>query len=415
MRQRDHIVKLEGVAQRRDAAKQGSIEAHLATQAQLSDNKTVALLMRQQAEIIAQKKALEAEIETIEKRQAAIAIAAVRDTAPASAVEKVVVARVSKAAQTRAELEALREAKEKQDHLEEEIRADNIRRLRAVNTVHRAKVSIFDPTQTAGIGLLDEMSYMEMKERLASERARAEVKELNRRGDIIEAKLKKAHDLEARANSVLRARQVKAEANKAYYANKREEEKKNQDQVERAREIAAVRLEGDLRDMREAKKREAQALAAEQERIAREQAYLGAASGAVEENREKELLMAKERQIATQQRRASYDARKALEAQKIDRENKHILKKSLDSERQARDREREDTVKEESRDAVRKIKAEVLRKKMLAASSRHQHTVTAKVKEDFNPYAAAITAEGLAKSKAYAKKLETRQLLTSSR
>ena len=42
------------------------------------------------------------------------------------------------------------------------------------------------------------MSYMEMKERLAAEKKRAEVAELEKRSDIIEAKLKRAKDLEHR-------------------------------------------------------------------------------------------------------------------------------------------------------------------------------------------------------------------------
>ena len=411
MRKRDHTSKIEGVAARREQAKQGAIEAAIAIENQLKDNQTVAALMREQAEVIVRKKELEREIEQIEKRQGALKIAAVRDVAPALAVEKVIKERIAVGAKTREELAALIAAKEEEDRQEELIRADKIRQLRAVNTVHRAHITVFDPTKTAGLPLLSEMSYMEMKERLAAEKARAEVVELNKRSDIIEAKLKKARDLEHRTLTVLRAREVKKEANKEYYAARREKEATEKVEVEKKREVAAVKLEEELREMREAKRAEVVRLKAEQDRVARQQAYLGAASGAVEENSAKELLMAKERQISQLQSRAKYEAVKSEEARLLDYENKISVRRIAKAEKFAREREREAIVAEESKDAVRKIKAEIARKKGLAALSRAQHEVTAKVKADFNPYAMQITAEGLEKSKAYARKLQTTRAL----
>eukprot|EP01035_Chromulina_nebulosa_P018091 gene18091-23740_t len=49
---------------------------------------------------------------------------------------------------------------------ENELRADKIRQLKAVNTIHKKTVKIFDPTEISGQGFLDEMSYLEMKSRL---------------------------------------------------------------------------------------------------------------------------------------------------------------------------------------------------------------------------------------------------------
>ena len=406
MRERDHQVKLENVASRREQARQGAEDAAEAMKNQLQDNQTVAQLMREQAEIIVQKKAIENEIAAIEKRQKALQIAAVRDVAPGVAVEKVVISRVENGKRTREELEALRLAKEAADRVEEEQRADKIRQLRAVNTVHKARISVFDPTKTAGIGLLDEMSYMEMKERVAAEKMRAEVVELNKRSDIIEAKLKKAKDLEHRTLTVLRAREVKAEANKEYYAARREREAAAVLEAEKKREAAAIKLEAELREHRDKNRRAAEALKAEQDRVARQQAYLGAASGAVEENRERQLLMAKERQIKQQQSRAKYEATKNEEALHIDRKNKDLYRRAAAAEKVAVAKEKDVLFAEEARDAVDKIKAEVLRKKGLAATSRAQHEVTAKVKADFNPYAMEITREGLEKSRLHRAKVD---------
>ena len=61
----------------------------------------------------------------------------------------------------REELEIARLAKEESDRLEEELKADKIRQLRALNTVHKKHIVVFDPTQTAGIGLLGNTIYSE--------------------------------------------------------------------------------------------------------------------------------------------------------------------------------------------------------------------------------------------------------------
>jgi hypothetical protein len=37
-----------------------------------------------------------------------------------------------------------------------------------VNTVHKKHITVFDPTQTSNVGILDEISYMEMKVRIGN-------------------------------------------------------------------------------------------------------------------------------------------------------------------------------------------------------------------------------------------------------
>ena len=69
----------------------------------------------------------------------------------------------------------------------------------------------------------------------------------------------------------------------------------------KAVEEAALVLEVDLRKHREVKREEQAALLAEQERIKRQQQYLGAAMGAVEEARFDQQMLAMERAIVTSQ------------------------------------------------------------------------------------------------------------------
>ena len=66
-----------------------------------------------------------------------------------------------------------------------EIRADKIRQLRAENDLIKKQVTVFDPTEIKGAGFLDEMSYLEMKIRLANEKERVEREEADRRERIL--------------------------------------------------------------------------------------------------------------------------------------------------------------------------------------------------------------------------------------
>ena len=47
-----------------------------------------------------------------------------------------------------------------------------MRQLKALSEVPRKHVKVFDPTESVGLGLLDEMSLVEMKERLSINKVR---------------------------------------------------------------------------------------------------------------------------------------------------------------------------------------------------------------------------------------------------
>ncbi len=410
-RERDAQDKLEQVALRREQAKQGSIEAAKATQTLLSDNRTLAKLVRQQAGVIAQKKKKEYELEKLQKQTTVSKIIEVRDVAPGKAVQKVLRGRIEAGVKAREEMDVLLVNKEKEDKIAEEELADRIRQLRAVNEVHRDQIKVFDPTQSSGKGFLDEMSYMEMKERQAIARAKEEVQVQNKRDDILESKQKKARDLDRRAQSVAKARQVRNEAFK-------EEQKKAKEAIEtkklieeRKRESAAVKLDAELTESRNKTIAERQALKEEQDRIKRAQAYLGASAGQKEEFNQMQLLSAQERKI------------KAIQEENHERQvlNEGIKEKSvinrqrvLKARRVAKAKdmaEKEELVRHERREATRKIKEEVLSKKTQAATSRVQAERTAKVRSDFNPYAESMRKETVELGRTHMMKLSAMRTL----
>lgn len=397
----DDQAKLENVLMRRRQAKESSEEAHRANEKLLADNIKVASLMRKQARMIDEKRAAENEVVILSRQVTVSKITEVRDHNPHVARESVANTRRAVAAEARVELEAMLAAKAVQDKIAEEAQADKIRQLRAENDVHKSRISVFDPTKVSGIAFLDNMSYMEMKERTAARSAKEESKEMNKRGDILEAKQKRAMDLQNRADSVLRARKVKAEAFKAYYSDRRAQDEAKKEMGEKQRASAAIQLEEELRFNRTRKNEAAAALLAEQEKIKRAQAYLGAAAGQKEEAAAEQLQMARERAIKAQQVEYKRTAKKLEEIKSTESKNRVTLIRDRATEKAEIQKGKDAEALIDRREAVRKIKDDVLHKKATANTSRLQAVKTQRVREEFNPYAEDMRRESVELSKGY--------------
>lgn len=393
MKKRDEHEKLEQVVLRREQAKQSAEDAKEAMVKQREDNKAVADLLREQADAIARRKQLESEIAILENQQIVQAVNEENERKLKEAREKLALERAVQGRRAREELEQARLAKEEEDRMEEERRADKIRQLRALNTVHKKHIVVFDPTQVAGVGVLDEMSFMEMKERLETERRRAEEHEEFKRKEILEAKNKRAKDLEERSLSVMRARQVKADATRQQLQRKKDQEQEEAEVKEKIRAAAAVKLEKELAVNREYKRAEAAALKAEEERIRRQQQYLGAAAGLVEETRAEQQLMGLERETKASQVRAKEAVAGVEISIKSDKVNRETLKRHQSRDHAAELKAKELHAMEEKADRMEKIKLDFLRKKGMVKDGRVQHDKTRTVLVEHNPYSASISAE----------------------
>lgn len=395
MKDRDHLEKLKLVALRREQAKMSQVEAKDATAKQREDNKMLADMLREQADAIKEQKILEEEIDIMKNQEKAHAIAAIRDTRPGIERTRVQEERVGVAKDIREDLEKMRILKAEEDKVAEEVQADKIRQLRAVNTVHKKHITVFDPTYVSGVGILDEVSYMEMKERTKHDKIKAKEDEDYKRQEIIEAKQKRALDLDRRANSMLNARKVKADANKAYYQNKREDKQREQERVEKAREEAAIVLEAELKERRHLAKIEKEKLLAEQELIRKKQQFMGLASGQVEETRAEQMLKAKQREISLIQTRARDLALINEDSNRADRRNKVSLVQAEKKAKVIELKEQEATMRHERKLAVEKTKQSVIEKKEMFKSGQLQHERTATVKIEHNPYAHRISEDSL--------------------
>ncbi|EEY62122.1 uncharacterized protein PITG_21258 [Phytophthora infestans T30-4] len=210
MQQQDEENYRREVETRRLEMVQAQFDAMEAARQAKLENREVAIEMKTQAKTRAVEREKE-ENELVEKyRHLTEDVKRVRDTAPREAEAQV---REENARQRDALLEFLateRDRKAQQDAKERAAREDLIRQIRALDKVHREHVAVFDPTETAQLGLLEEMSLAELRERL---RVRSEDQkrwEESRRDTILTDKQEKSADLLDKATSAARRRRATA-------------------------------------------------------------------------------------------------------------------------------------------------------------------------------------------------------------
>jgi hypothetical protein len=393
MRERDETEKLKHVSMRRDQAKQSSEEAKYAMQKQQEDNAQIASMVREQGDVIKRQMVLEREIEMLTKQDIVQTVISVRETKPQEASERMLKERSEKGKSVRIELEQKRIAKAQEDREQEEIKADRIRQLRALNTVHKAHVVVFDPTETAGIGLLDEMSYMEMKERQKIEKRKQDEQIQLKTIEIHKEKTKKQLDLERRSESIYRARQLKAEANRSLREKTLAQRSKEKSDLEEARVIADQQWECELAVRQASKKAERDALAAEEERIKRQQQYLGVAHGQVAVLREREMQMARDRQVLKLQEEFDMLMSHNEETTAKEKANKIVLSKRETKACNAIEQDRAEQFSFEKQSSIQKIKEDVVYKKTMFNEGQIQHERTKTTLYETNPYGAKISQD----------------------
>lgn len=170
------------------------------------ENKRIASTMRQaskQGEILLQQ---EKEMAEAENRIAMEEIKKHRELAPREAEDKIKEQNQIKRNELKDKLAQEWKLKKQQDAIEQERRQDLIRQIRALDLVHREHVAVFDPTESSNLGLLDEMSLVELRERLALQKVKTKQAEEEKRSQILSSKSDKENALRQRLETISKFR-----------------------------------------------------------------------------------------------------------------------------------------------------------------------------------------------------------------
>jgi len=313
-RKEDEAEKLRLVEQRRMESAASQQEARLATQRREEENQKLAAEMRDEGArgIETRKLTHIAEVEERRKR-----VCEVQETRDAPAIVRAKIERKNKVAnrEMRAEQKRREEAKRLEDELEQKRRNDLIAQIRALERVPTKRVTQFDPTESGGHGLLEEMSLLELKERLAMNEMREKKNQMELRQKIIQNRIGKEKAMKARLEVIRRARTA------AYAANRKAR------QVQRERDAEIARLEQEVKDeakiklaeklaaIREQREGEIQRLQDEEDRVQKRNMFLGAAKDMVEQRTQQDFVKGLERRARETQKREQLEAKRREDIQ----------------------------------------------------------------------------------------------------
>lgn len=391
MQKKDIQGRREQVERVRTLAKQSAEEARQAMEKQRGDNAELAAHIKAESVEMQKQLELETKMRQMMNEQMVKEVIAVREHAPKEAQLKVLEERKIRRDAIREEMAVLLAEKEEELRAAQMVREDRVKQLKAVHEVHREHVKVFDPTESIGIGLLDEMSLVEMKERLAINKVREDEAEQKKRVEIIEAREKKQMNLRKRIENITRIRAAQAASNKEARAKIRDEEAVELKVKDLERKEGNMRLLAELDARREAEQNERRALREEEERRQNAQAFGGQGTYASEENHFSELLDGAEREVTLRQGEAQraakiYEATKqvAREAVEVNTKRTQVTKKRFYAT-QAEEIERK------RKELIAKSKTDIIAKKTAFQTQREKQK---RVKEQIiamNPYANTIT------------------------
>jgi hypothetical protein len=242
MKEQDDRGRREQVERVRSLAKQSAVEARAAIAQQRQDNADVAARIKVESEEMQKQLSYETEMQRVMNQQLVAEVIEVRDHAPRDAQTRVLEQRRERRSAVRDEMALLVAERSADAAREQAERLERAKELKALNEVHSVALKVFDPTESIGLGLLGEMSLVEMKERLAINKVREEELEKSKRGEILTAKQKQTLNLRKRVENIERIRAAASGANKEAREKKTLREQEEEQRREEARNVANLRL-----------------------------------------------------------------------------------------------------------------------------------------------------------------------------
>lgn len=388
MKGQDEARRRAQVEQRRLEMVASQKEAVEAAERRRFENKMLADAMKVESEAL--REAAEAEAAShLASLQALVSeVQEVRNTAPREAEARVLRERIERREKLNAELEEARLKAEEEARIEQARKDDLIRQIRALERVPKQRVKMFDPTESSGVGLLEEMSLVELKERLELNRQRNEEEEDERRRTILRKKREKEQDLRNRAANISRIRNAASSSNRDARARRKKAEADRLEAERQERAAGNLRVASRIIAKKRARRAEERKLAEEAELIAKQRMFLGAAKAAIEERHFEEQMRGAEREAMERQAGAQHASRTVEKIKATERKALLQRKSRAHKERKEWEADMERRLDDGRRRLYNAEVEEMNEKKEKVRTEKVRHTETLRIRDSMNPYAA---------------------------
>jgi len=390
MLEQDKKTTKEQIERTRALAKASSVSARLAMTRRWNENKELAHAMSRESEQMVKQCRLEKDMRYLANHHLVSEISRVRDEAPRNAERKIYQHRqkMHDEIKRKSKESSIIAAAEHEQELARKVL--RVKKLQAAHHVHKPQVAVFDPTTTAGTSLLDEMSLVEMKERLEINKTRDKEEVDRRRVQHHKSALVGRAD---KTERVLRVAAAQASAEALQAVRRREA---HAEVVERAAdlEVQEAAMNDTLMQRLEVRRRgrldESNQMAAADQARGGHSAQLARRKEAVEQTRYAQQLKGSERSSVRRQATSQVDAHTNAVTGQHDRANALSITTRENAERDERYNSESARVIQAKRDVDAQAKREVSEKKSNFRSQRAAEKQLFATREYADPYAYAV-------------------------
>jgi len=228
---------------------------------------------------------------------------------------KVRAARDERAEKIRQEKKLERERKLKEDEHEMERRRDLIRQIRAIERVPIERFKMYDPAEAPCQGLLEEMSFSELRERLRMEESK-QAKELeDKRERQLEKKHVKQLELAEKADTLAKIRDMAKQESQERHHVVKDRKKEAEERQKAYREQCVVEAAEKIATKKKDRRDEELRLKKELKEISTKRQFLAANAEMVEVQAHSQQQSGLEREAAARQRTQLFDQKKLNDIQ----------------------------------------------------------------------------------------------------
>jgi hypothetical protein len=389
-RAKDEEARLFAVAARKKEADDAAVVAAAALAAQQAAARAVARDMKAASAVVAEHLTVEKEAEVASRRRLAEQVRTVEYVLPAQARAAVAAAKHEQHDRVRDESVAAEVAIADARKREAAEKVEVLRQIRALERVPHVQIKTFDPSAPSGVGMLGEMSLVELRERLALMRRRDDEQVEEKRREILRDKREREEMLLARVANIQRMRAQAAESNAVRRHEAAESKEDEEARQARRREEAMLVLSEQLA-ARRAERDEARRLLEEEEaRRVKAALFLGAQTTENEARRLDSRQQGMERGVRHEQQVAlrGKDQALAVAAKEARMAEVRAAEAAARAVADAQDVKR--AVAEATREEHAFRLAETARKKQLFFEAADREMALADLRDSLNEYAATV-------------------------